>query len=860
MTIAIPSIERVTFEHYLEPLGVNPSPRLSWRLRPGPRDWLQEEYEIELERTYHVKSSDSILVPWPGSPLASRERAGVSVRVKGNDGAWTEKHKVVVEAGIERDDWSAQFQSAPAPPKDSVKRPFRLRQVVEVSEVTHARLYISALGVYEATLNGQRIGRDVLAPGWTSYAGRLAYQTHDVTQHLQPGRNVLMAWVGEGWYSGRLGYHGGQRDIFGDRPALLAQLELDGEAVQSDWEWSNGAVLSSELYNGEVYDSTLPDTDEGGEWKPAEVFEWPSAHLFSSQSPPVREVRRVRPVSIHTTPSGKTIVDFGQNLGGVIRLLSQPPPGPELTMRHAEVLEHGELGTRPLRYAAATDRILLGGHLVGYMPRFTFHGFRYAEITGWDGVTLDDLEAVVLQSAMERTGDFTCSHELINRLHENAVWSTMGNTISIPSDCPQRDERLGWTGDVCVYAPTMAYLFNAGGFLTEWLQDLEHDQRKLDGVVPIFVPDTGTDKSTPEAIWGDAAVVVPHEVYVASGDTAVLSRQFDSIKLWLEQGVRRGPSGLWDRNTDQLGDWLAPRAPPETPNMGPTDNILVADAWLIHSTRTAAKIAQIIGQETEADALESQAMDLTEAFYDDYVTASGRLVSETQTALCLLLHFDIFPGRCKRRVNYKAVFATRLAQLVAKANWLIDTGFAGTPIVLPTLADSDHLDHAYRMLQATQCPSWLSPVLLGATTIWERWDSMLADGSINPGEMTSFNHYALGSVATFMHRYIGGLYSHSPGWQQVHIRPMPGGTITSARTSHVGPYGKVAVEWELVDGKLDVVVEVPPGCTARVELPGRDEVVGSGRRSYSVPYTLPSFPPPVHVPHFAPIRSNEWAA
>ncbi|WVW82599.1 hypothetical protein I302_104610 [Kwoniella bestiolae CBS 10118] len=881
MTITLTAeIVDVTFEQYPNSLGIGiPCPRISWRYASDAKDWYQTEYEIEIReaeqgtcQTYTFTSESSVLVPWPAPPLKSRQRVQLGVRARSSNGLWTNRLETEVEAGLlQESDWSNSFVSSSLiQPADKAKRPYRLRQsfIIQASKIHTARLYITALGVYESYMNGVRIGEDVLSPGWTSYSARLPYQTYDVSSLVREGSNVLGAWVGEGWYSGVLGYQGGSRNIFGDRPGLLAQLEINGEPVQGKWEWSFGAITSSGLYEGEKYDTNLPDCSDlsQGEWQEADILPRPSCRLFSSQSPPIRVVRAVKPVELITTPSGKIILDFGQNLAGVVRLLCNPPSNSDsqLIIRHAEVLEHGELGTRPLRFASATDTIILSDrNITGHFPRFTFHGFRYAEITGWPTISINDVEALVFQSSMDPSGTFTCSHSLINRLHENAIWSTMANTIAIPSDCPQRDERLGWTGDVCVYSPTMSYLFNSSGFLSEWLQDLWHDQQKLDGVVPIFIPDTGTDVSTPEAIWGDASVLVPNDVYVSSGDLNVLERQFESVKMWLDKGVTRNPStGLWSGDRDQLGDWLAPRAPPETPNMGPTDNILVADAWLIHSTRTAGKIAHSIGRLADAATYQKQAEELIEEFYAEYVTRSGRLVSETQTALCLLLHFEIFPTQRKDILDYRSLFSERLAHLVAKANWLIDTGFAGTPIVLPTLADNGHLSHAYRMLQATECPSWLSPVLLGATTIWERWDSMLADGSINPGEMTSFNHYALGSVASFMHEYVGGLSPLSPGWKNISIHPRPGGTITSAKTSHQSPYGKIGVEWEIREGVFHMSVEVPPNCTAEVIVPGsgQRETIGSGLRQYSSQYTLPSFPPPPYIPHFAPVRPNEWAA
>ncbi|KAK1925257.1 bacterial alpha-L-rhamnosidase-domain-containing protein [Papiliotrema laurentii] len=880
-------IERLRVEHYATALGIGtPSPRLSWTVGDAPDNWSQGAYEIEVSKSgqpheaYSTKSNDSVLVPWPSVPLRSRETAQVRVRVQGTSEDWTPWVEITIETGLLRpEDWAAVPISNPPSSTDVTKPPFRLRKVFTVPEASHSRvrLYVTAYGLYEAYLNGQKIGEDIFAPGWTSYYARLPYQTYDLTNLVRPGENVFGAWIGEGWYAGNLGYHGGKRNIYGERIGLLAQLEIDGEIVaktgEEGWEWSFGAILSSEIYHGEMYNATLPDTDfEQGDWHPAELLPAPSVPLVSSQSPPVRVVDTIKPKQIITTPSGKTIVDFGQNFGGLIRFLSDPSCADgEIVIRHAEVLEHDELGSRPIRYAKATETITLGTRsLVGYMPRFTFHGFRYAEITGWKGLELSDIEGVVLQSSMTRAGDFRCSHPLISRLHENCVWSTMANTISIPSDCPQRDERLGWTGDICVYAPTMSYLFDTSGFLSEWLVDLAHDQQRLDGIVPIFSPDTGTDVSTPEAIWGDAAVLTPYDLYTAHADVGVLETQYASVVSWLKDGVRRGRTGLWSKDQDQLGDWLAPKAPPETPNMGPTDNHLVADAWLIHSTKSASKIARAIGRGAEADAYQAEAQRLTDAFYAEYVTASGRLVSETQTALCLLLAYDIFPSQKYLNGSSKPnpaqyirqLFAERLVNLVRKANWLVDTGFAGTPIVLQTLAQTGNIAHAYRMLQARECPSWLSCVLLGATTIWERWDSMLSDGTINPGEMTSFNHYALGSVASFMHNHIGGLTPLEPGWKRVSVKPQPGGTVTWAKTSHQSPYGKVSVSWEIAQEEIVVQIEVPPNTTAEVVLPGweagRSETVGSGKHSFRSKYVLPDFPPKVYTPHFAPIRPNEW--
>jgi alpha-L-rhamnosidase len=815
------------------------------------------------------------MVPWPSSrALSSGDRVMVEVRSHGSDGDITAWTQLEIEAGLLNPAaWSAAPITCEAQPIDQPRRPFRTAASFEApARLSSARLYITALGLYEAHINGVRIGDEYLAPGWTSYHHRLVYRTFDVTDKVAPGKlNVLGSWVGEGWYTGRLAFRGGVRNNYGQRPALIAQLVIDGKIVLSTdatWKWSYGPLLTSELLNGEVYDTRLadgawcmPEKFSSVAWSPVKVLEMPSTSLESTQAPPVRVIEEITPVDIITTPSGKVVVDFGQNFAGIVRILGEPPTiSDELTLRHAEVLEHGELGTRPLRLAAATDRIILGGGKVsGYEPKFTSHGFRYVEVTGWPGITTADLVGLVTHTAMERTGHFSCSHPLLNRLHKNVVYSTISNTISVPTDCPQRDERLGWTGDVQVFAPTINFLFDTSGFLRGWLRDLYFDQVKLEGNVPVTIPDIlDAFHNQRLAIWGDVSVITPYDVFVSSADVDILRDQHASAALWLEKGVVRNPeTGLWDPDQLQLGDWLAPKAPPDAPGDAPTDPVLVADAYLVHTTRIMSRISEQIGKGDEARKYAQQADSMLACFYAEYITSKGRVMSDTQTALALLIQFGLYPDSNPELLRS---FSARLAQLVERDNWKVATGFAGTPIILHALERADQLHHAYRMLQSRDCPSWLSPVLLGATTVWERWDSMLGDGSINPGEMTSFNHYALGSVASFLHSVVGGLSPASPGWQEVYVRPRPGGTITSARTSFLSPYGKVECAWEIVGDRLEVDVQIPPNAQARIELPGLSKRVGSGRRHFSGPWSKDTrFPPKGKEIAYGPLPSDNWA-
>lgn len=895
MTVIPVTISRLQCEHYEEPLGIGEAkPRLSWRFAGEAKDWSQVAYELRIARsdsppnTFRVESSQSVLVPWPSEPLVSTESVRIEARAFGSDGTITPWVGITIEAGLlERDDWKAVPITCEEQPTDQPRRPFRVRSTFKApASCTKARLYVTALGLYEVHVNGRRIGDEYLAPGWTSYTHHLVYRTFDLSDVLIPGEeNVVGAWVGEGWYAGRLAFRGGWRNNYGTRPALIAQVVVDGSVVcatGADWTWNHGAVLNSELLNGETYDSRLADdtwstsTSSVGSWRPVTELPPPTAELVSSQAPPVREVDTLRPIEVIATPAGKTVLDFGQNFAGLIRIVRQPPQSStEITFRHAEVLEHGELGVRPLRHAAATDTVICGGPLVGYQPKFTSHGFRYAEVTGWDGVGVHDIVGVVIHSAMERTGHFSCSHKMINQLHRNVVWSTISNTISIPTDCPQRDERLGWTGDIQVFAPTLNVLFDSSGFLKSWLRDVYVDQKALGGNVPVTVPDILDDFHNQRlAVWGDVTVLTPFDLYESYADTDILREQYASGKLWLENGVVRDrTTGLWDPEQLQLSDWLAPKAPPESPGDCPTDSILVADAYLIHTTRTLGKIAQIIGENDDAARYSAEAQALTRAFYLEYVTPKGRVMSDTQTALALLLVFGIYPKSESGLLDpseYAERFAERLGKLVEKDNWKVSTGFAGTPIILHALAKAGQLHHAYRMLQSRDCPSWLSPILLGATTIWERWDSMLADGSINPGEMTSFNHYALGSVASFLHSVVGGISPVEPGWKRIRIQPQPGGTITSATMSFNSPYGLVKCEWRIDRNernerndheaeRFEVDIQVPPNTTAEMILPGVCETVGSGTRHYSVPWKRDlRFPPQGKEIAYGEIPSDNW--
>lgn len=854
------SISQLQVEHLGEALGIGTDrPRLSWRVETAAQNWLQATYEIEARRsdgqlygqTGRVESEESNLVAWPFAPLASRQKISVRVRVWGSDGSespWSAP--LMLETGLlHASDWDARFitpdwdeDTTRSNPSPYLRREFDVRP-----GVTYARLYITALGLYEAQINGTTVGDHVLAPGWTAYDQHLRYQTFDVTLLLRPGRNAIGVLLGDGWFRGRLGFDGGRRNIWGDSLALLVQLEVsyaDGtrERLVTDEGWcaTTGALLANSLYDGETYDARLeptgwssPGFDATG-WHGVRLLERDLTTLRAPVGPPVRRTEWLAPVAITRSPSGKTLVDFGQNLVGWLGIRVQGDAGQTVTLRHAEVLDHGELGTRPLRLAEATDRYTLrGGGVETWEPRFTFHGFRYAEVEGWPGeLALDDLYAVAVHSDMERTGWFDTSDPLLNRLHENIVWGMRGNFIDVPTDCPQRDERLGWTGDLQIFAPAACFLYDTGGFFQSWLYDLKLEQAKYGGLVPQVVPNALND-AMGAAAWADAAVIVPWLCYRRYGDAGLLADQYASMRGWVDYiTAAAGEKRLWDKGF-QFGDWLDPTAPPDKPWQARTHKSIVATAYFAHSATLVAEAALVLGHDAAHAHYAALAGEIRAAFVREYVTPSGRMVSDAETAYALALEFDLLPTPDQRQRA-----GDRLAELVRESGYHIRTGFIGTPLVCDALCSTGHYAAAFRLLLQQECPSWLYPVTMGATTVWERWDSMLPDGSINPGEMTSFNHYALGAIADWMHRAIGGIAPAEPGYRRVAVQPIPSGGLTHAHTRHLTPYGLVDVRWEVADGEFTLTLNVPPNASARVTLPGSDTAidVGSGAWRWTVPY------------------------
>ena len=854
-----PTVELVRVEHcrISDALGLGTArPRLSWITTTDAPAWAQAAYEIEVTDVLdgtpvcsgRIDSSESVLVPWPGPALTSRESRSVRVRVWGEHGEpsqWSEP--ALLETGLlDAEDWSARFVT----PDDAASQPLLRNEFELDGEIARARLYVSALGLYEIEINGERVGDHVLAPGWTSYDHRLRYEAFDVTRLLATGPNAIGALLGDGWYRGRLGWDEKRPDkIFGDRLGLLAQLEVlyaDGTTrtivTDASWRSAPGPILASNILDGETYDARLeragwsaPSHDDG-DWAPVSVLaERELSTVVARMGPPVRRIEPVAPVSVERSPSGRTIVDFGQNLAGHLRLTVSGPRGTTVTLRHGEWLADGELYTKNLGSAAQTDRYTLaGGGTETWEPRFTSHGFRYVEVNGWPG-ELDPgaLRAVVCHSDMERTGWFECSDERVNRLHENVVWSMRSNFVDVPTDCPQREERLGWTGDICVFGPTASFLYDTAGFLASWLADLAAEQHE-DGTISFVVPDVfRTGKGNATGAWGDVAVVLPWTLYERHGDLGVLRDQYASMKAFVDHVVeQQGPRRIWEA-PKQFGDWCDPGAPVGDEAGGPTDRHLLANAWYSRSFDLLARAAELLGEADDAAAYRATAAAAREAFAAEYVTPSGRMMSDTQAAYATAIRFGLLPSPSQREHAGR-----RLAELVAAAGDKLTTGFVGTPLICDALCDVGEVAAAYRLLLQEERPSWLYPVLLGATTTWEAWDAILRDGKPNPTDAVSLNHYSFGAVGDWLHRVVGGLAPAAPGYRQLLIQPTPGHGLTWATSRHRTPYGIAESSWRLDGDEIEVTATVPPNATATVILPGADGEaieVGSGSHRWRYP-------------------------
>ena len=856
---------RMRVEHLDVALGIGRrEPRLSWRLPPGTVR--QDAYELEVDATSYglVASAETVLVPWPAPPLTSRQRSAVRVRVHadGEDLGWSEP--VEVEAGLlDPGDWTATWI---APDEGDVPPPghrpaYRLRGRVHVDRpVVRARLYATALGLQETYVDGARVGDDELAPGFTDYDHHVDVRTHDVTALLGPGEHVVEALLADGWFRGRCGALRSSSQ-WGERTAYVAQLVLDHEdgtttvaGTGADWEWSTSHVLAADLMDGQSEDRRLVGHDS---WRPAVLPDLGHDRLTVSPAPPVRVIEELRPVSVTPLRPGVQVVDLGQNISGRVRLSALGPAGTEITLTHGEALgpdgdvtlEHllAQFTFDPDNTAGQIDRVVSAG-VEGdvFEPRFTTHGFQYVRVEGdLPALSADDLTGVVLHTDLEQRGGFDCSDERLNRFHDIAVWSFRGNACDIPTDCPTR-ERSGWTGDWMLYVPTASYLYDVAGFSAKWLRDLTASQWE-DGTLNNMAPMPRSERSgfmsrlNGSSGWGDAVVLVPWELYEEYGDAGVLADCWPAMVRWLSRmeqiaaedrhpdRVARHPEPrphdryLWDTGY-HWGEWLEPGGMPDDfLAFMDEDKAEVATAYFAWSTRHAAAIARVLGDEEAAGRYDALSRAVVDAWRREFVE-DGRVVPRTQANLVRALRFDLLPEQLRQQA------ADDLAALVRESGVHVGTGFLATPDLLPVLADHGHLDLAYGLLLQDSQPSWLTMLDRGATTVWEVWEGIDADGSLHE----SLNHYSKGAVISFLHRYTAGLQRTSPTWRTFRVEPRPAGGLTAARTHHDSPHGRIEVGWRLDGATYSVEVTVPPGCAAEVVLPsGETTEVGPGEHAFS---------------------------
>lgn len=854
---------RLRCEYLVNPIGVSTlSPRFGWTIESGLQNVRQTGYRLQVSKTDsflsplwdsgETDSDESVGVVYEGPALASRTRYfwRVRISVQGDtpvitsascDSDWSES--AFFEMAMRPEEWTAGFISGEGDGSWAESKGTLLRKEFRLGEkIASARIHASALGLYELAINGVRVGDDVLAPGWTAYGNRLLYHCYDVTALLAPGSNALAGALGAGWYKGDLAGWLGRRNVYGDRTALIAQLVVeyqDGSqtviCTDETWKASGGPVLRSEIYHGELYDARLEQDgwDRSGFddslWRPVSVLPKDTRCLVPADGLPVRRHETFKPLSLIVTPKGEKVLDFGQNIAGWVRFRVSGKAGDRVTLRHAETLDGaGNFYIANLRSAKARiDYVLKGGGEEVYEPHFTYMGFRYVSVDSWPG-SLDpqDFEAVAIYSDMEETGSFDSSSPLLNRLHSNIMWGLKGNFVDIPSDCPQRDERLGWTGDAQVFIGTASFLMGTVPFFRKWLRDLSAEQESLDGGVPFVVPNVLENMESPEGGpipnhsscgWGDAATICPWTVYERYGERRLLSEQYPGMRAWVEYIRARAQDGLLWNTGFHFGDWVALDAK-EGSYFGATPNDLTATAFYARSTEIVAKAAAVLGMEEDARTYRDLYRRIVEAFQSEFFTPAGRIAARTQTACVLSLDFGLVPEKHKTRVR------DTLVSLIRENGGHLVTGFLGTPYLCRALSDSGALDVAYSLLMREEYPSWLYQVNMGATTVWEHWDGLKPDGSMWSPDMNSFNHYAYGSVGEWMHSVVAGIApdESAPGYRHIRFEPRPGGGLTRASASLMTVYGRASISWRLEDSHFIVELEVPHNATATFMPPARE--------------------------------------
>ena len=836
-------VDGLLCENRTNPLGMDVTvPRFSWKLVSDKRSEMQTAYQVEVSENagFHghvwnsgkVRSDSSVFVAYKGKPLQSGNRYFWRVRVWDNHGAasvWSATAWWQM-ALLSANDWKAKWIT-PGYTEDSINRPSPLmRKQFELhKKIRSATAYITAHGMYEAQINGQRVGDAYLTPGWTAYQKRLQYQTYDVTGMLRDGNNVVGAMLGNGWYRGVIGF-ADRKNVYGKDITLLMQINItytDGTtgviATDETWKSTTGEVRYSEIYNGETIDHNKAQAGwssvgfNDSNWSGVKVQDYSKNVLLATYNEMVKKHETFKPLRIFKTPKNERVIDFGQNLVGWVVLKVKGKKGDTIKVSHAEVLDKlGNFYTENLRNAKAQDiYVLKGGEEEIFEPHFTFHGFQFIRIEGYPGdeIKTEDVTAVALYSDMKPTGTFTTSNSLINQLQHNIQWGQKGNFLDVPTDCPQRDERLGWTGDAQVFSRTATFNMNVNDFFGKWLRDVAADQLP-NGVVPWVIPNClGFSQSSTG--WADVSTVVPWNMYLAYGDKRILATQYPSMKAWVDYMQSESKNDLWQKG-ESFGDWLFYSRDDDTDGTSAiTDKYFIAQCFYAYSTQLLINAANALGKHEDAETYTKLLKQIKDAFYREYVTPNGRLVSGTQTAYTLALNFDMLPE------NLREQAAQRLVDNIHAYGNHLTTGFLGTPYLCHVLTRFGFNEVAYRLLLQDTYPSWLYPVKMGATTIWERWDGIRPDKTFEAASMNSFNHYSYGAIGDWMYRVMAGLdtYDDKPGYKHIRIMPHPGSTFTSASASLETYYGKATSGWEIKDGKAFFNIDIPANTTADIYLP-----------------------------------------
>jgi alpha-L-rhamnosidase len=885
-------VDNLICEYKINPIAVDAAnPRMSWKLITQDRNIQQTYYEIRVGTNAvsltkgkdliwtsgKVPSDESAHVYYGGPMLTSREKCYWQVRV------WNNKNQVTPWSMVnfwkmgllKQEDWSAKWiqdnylSDTTGGPSPMFRKTFKLDHKIRA-----AHLYITAHGVFEAQINGKRVGNDYFAPGWTSYNKRLQYQVYDVTSLMRRGDNATGVTIGDGWYRGYT--YNRKKDVYGKKLALLYQLEIvytngKRELITSDksWKVAYGPIRSSSFFDGEVYDARKEKsgwTDplyKDATWDTVKTDESIKSNLITTSGPTVKKHEKFLPLKVFTTPAGEKVIDFGQNLVGWVQFKLKAKTGDTIRLFHAEVLDQkGNFYTKNLRTAKQEiTYVFKSDSAESYEPHFTFQGFRYLKVVGYNGpLDSTNVAAYALYSDMAQTGKFSTSNPLVNQLQHNIQWGQKGNFVDVPTDCPQRDERMGWTGDAQAFARTATFNMDVAGFFTKWLKDLSADQHR-DGAVPYVIPNVLDSVSSAASGWSDVATIAPWTIYLAYGDKQVLQQQYESMKAWVGYIQLHSRNYLWDTG-NHFGDWLFYAGTNYEDGAALTDKNLIAQAFYAYSTQLLVNAAKILHRDDDVQKYTQLLYNIKKAFQSEYVTPNGRMISGTQTSYVLALNFDLLPE------NLRESAAKRLVNNIQDYDEHITTGFLGTPYICHVLSRFGRTDIAYYLLMKESYPSWLYPVKHGATTIWERWDGIKPDGSFEDPGMNSFNHYAYGAIGDWMYRVIAGINTdeNSPGFHKIIISPHPGGKLTSAQAELETLYGKVKSAWSIDNGIFTLDVIVPPNTTAEIVLPsvtdqitengldintekeitgiqkiGNDEHLNIGSGTYHFVYTLKTF-------------------